>query len=358
MVELDRGGGQSRHCDLASIHTSEEALDLSMHLNESQVPSMSIITSQTNISEELNDHHSDGSDCNSLFDEPADISCMHSPVEPSSSSSRFFSQTEECRQIGGHGMAAAERSSPPIPGLYFDPFLEIPYDLAQNLWNSCMNMYFSDNDGTNQIMLFERCYPQHDSTSHQRVDTLQSGSSPAGSGLPLFLRDLLRTLSPLLAPILPSATHSLLFPPPTAAPRARQVILNLYNPGEGITPHVDLLRRFGDGIIGVSLGSGCVMRFGRVHDEERLSETVLPDNGEGGDVEAPADVHDVFLPERSVIVLTEDARYRWTHGIDGRKHDIVKTLGADGVERIARGVRLSITFRWLLDGANVVGHSD
>ena len=86
---------------------------------------------------------------------------------------------------------------------------------------------------------------------------------PSTSGLPLFLHDLLHTLSNRLQQLLPSKTHALLFPPPDAPPRARQVIVNFYRPGEGITPHVDLLDRFDDGIIGVSLGSGCVMRFCR-----------------------------------------------------------------------------------------------
>lgn len=56
---------------------------------------------------------------------------------------------------------------------------------------------------------------------------------------------------------------------------ARQVILNQYLPGEGISPHVDLLGRYRDGISGISLGSGCVMRFKNVgppSSENRVGE--------------------------------------------------------------------------------------
>ncbi|KXZ48036.1 hypothetical protein GPECTOR_31g400 [Gonium pectorale] len=55
---------------------------------------------------------------------------------------------------------------------------------------------------------------------------------------------------------------SALLPPHLAArsPAFDQAILNLYRPGEGITPHVDLAR-FQDGIVGASLGGPVVMHF-------------------------------------------------------------------------------------------------
>lgn len=122
---------------------------------------------------------------------------------------------------------------------------------------------------------------------------------------------------------------------------------------------MDLLRRFGDGIIGVSLGSGCVMRFDRAERQ-----------GSGGrqqcdeQKEIAADRWELYLPERSVIVLSEDARYQWTHGIERRAEDFVEypeqgCSNEDTVrgQWVARGVRLSITFRWLLPGAEVVGGS-
>ncbi|GLI69371.1 hypothetical protein VaNZ11_013964 [Volvox africanus] len=55
-----------------------------------------------------------------------------------------------------------------------------------------------------------------------------------------------------------------LLPPDLAArePSFDQAIVNLYRPGEGITPHVDLAR-FQDGIVGVSIGGPVVMHFTR-----------------------------------------------------------------------------------------------
>ncbi|KAJ7682939.1 hypothetical protein B0H17DRAFT_860928, partial [Mycena rosella] len=199
---------------------------------------------------------------------------------------------------------AALLDAPPIPGLFFLPSLLIPHELADQVTQFCMSHYFAQ-PGVNQIMLFGVA--------------AASGCAPS-SGLPPLLSALLSTISTLLAPALPPAVHALLFP---AAPtRARQAILNLYRPGEGITPHVDLPARFGDGIVGVSLGSG----------------------------EAGAEPVRLFLPARSVLVLSGAARYEWTHGIEERMAD--RVAGAGVVER---GVRLSITFRWLLPGADVVG---
>nr|GAT60507.1 predicted protein [Mycena chlorophos] len=159
-----------------------------------------------------------------------------------------------------------------------------------------------------------------------------------GDEIPRLLRDLLSILSPLLRHSLPNAIHTLLFP---AIPRmARQAIVNLYHPGEGITPHVDLLGRYADGIVGVSFGSGCVMRFDRTDSD---------------DTDDPP--RHLFLPERSVIVLCGDARYKWLHGIERRTEDVV--VGPDGsLVSIARTRRVSVTFRWLLPGADVVGDSD
>ena len=65
---------------------------------------------------------------------------------------------------------------------------------------------------------------------------------------------------------------------------------------------------------------------------------------------------DLYLPERSVLVMSKDARYVWKHGIPGRTHDLVENEDeCHGPCLIKRGIRLSITFRWLLPGADIVG---
>ncbi|KAF8076884.1 hypothetical protein FPV67DRAFT_1382871, partial [Lyophyllum atratum] len=223
------------------------------------------------------------------------------------------------------------RTAPPIQGLFLSPTLRLPIEIADSVTRYCLDTYFQP-QGVNQVMLFGR------------FSTPQPGSPPASTGLPPVLLQLLSTLETILLPLLPTETHALLFPRvPTCA---RQAILNLYQPGEGISPHVDLLRRFGDGIIGVSLGSGCVMQFAKADEQAGRN--------------APKENWDVYLPERSVIVLSEDARYGWTHGIGKHTRDYVALSDAPRLEDTAdrwieRGVRLSITFRWLLPGADVVG---
>ncbi|KAK0207090.1 hypothetical protein DFS33DRAFT_643283 [Desarmillaria ectypa] len=215
---------------------------------------------------------------------------------------------------------AALIDAPPIPGLFFTPSLRLPAGFADSVMNYCLETFFTSAN-INQIMLF--C----------RAPSAESSTAP--SGLPPPLTSLLDVLSDLLMPMLPPEIHSLLFP---AVPtRARQAIINRYDPGEGITPHVDLLKRFGDGIVGVSFGSGCVMQFASGSKDQ---------------------AYEVYLPERSIIVMSGDARYKWSHGIGKKTVDYVQSPDTSSVNAgrwMKRTMRVSITFRWLLPGAEVVG---
>ena len=125
-----------------------------------------------------------------------------------------------------------------IPSLYFSLVLKILVELADSVTSFCMSTYFN-NPNINQIMLFTRFSPK------------------ILSSLPPILLKILDTLSLLLKPYISNAIHSLLFP--SQPTQLQQVILNLYTLGEGISLYVDLLKRFGDGIVSVSLVSGCVM---------------------------------------------------------------------------------------------------
>ncbi|KAI1791100.1 hypothetical protein LXA43DRAFT_1013491 [Ganoderma leucocontextum] len=243
----------------------------------------------------------------------------------------------------GPGSVSAERTAPSILGLYFDPTLLLPEDLAEDLMLMCIRTFFQEGTG-NQVMLFERA-PSSDSDS-------TSPAPPSPTKLPSFLSDLLSTLDALLRPSVPPEVHDLLFSPSPASyegpPRARQAIINLYWPGEGITPHVDLLDRYGDGIIGVSLGSGCTMQFAKVASDQ-------PQSGAPSSPPVP-DQCALYLPKGSVVIMTGEARYGWTHGIEKRFDDWVE-VSPDSSQSVLleRDMRLSITFRWLLPGADVVG---
>lgn len=152
--------------------------------------------------------------------------------------------------------------------------------------------------------------------------TPPEGRKPGLSGLPLHLVDLSTHLADRLAPLLPEDVWGLVF----KQNLARQCILNLYPPGQGISPHIDLAHRYADGIVGVSLLGATTMDF---HHPTRGKKSV-------------------WLPNRSVYVLSGEARWEWTHGIEGRMEDWVEG------EKVGRGVRVSVTFRWMKDGADVL----
>ena len=296
---------------------------------------------------------------NSLFDEPQAFSTPPLKPPPGARTAATSEESDRRQVLTCVPTTIARRSAPPIPGLFFDPALLLPADLADSVLRSCITSFFAPHPGggaaagVNQVMLFSR-----------------AGREDAA--FPPFLSALLAATSELLLqhPALPRETHALLFPPThpqrdhhhhrqeekearQAPPRARQAIVNLYRPGEGITPHVDLLNRFGDGIVGVSLGGGAAMRFERAGTKGASETTELESGGQP---------YEVWLPPRSVLVLTGEARYEWTHGIASRTRDSVEDDGpGEGSESNGgwqwqeRGVRVSVTFRWLLPGAEIVG---
>lgn len=104
-----------------------------------------------------------------------------------------------------------------------------------------------------------------------------------------------------------------------------QLTINHYLPGQGIPPHIDTHSPFEDTILSLSLGSSCVMEFKRGKDR-RL----------------------VFLPSRSLLVMSGESRYAWIHGIVPRHSDVVKSN--DGTTVLQRSPRTSFTFRKIRRG--------
>lgn len=147
------------------------------------------------------------------------------------------------------------------------------------------------------------------------------------SALPSYLTDLFAALRDTLRPHLPSETWEAVFDQPLA----RQVILNLYPPGQGISPHIDLPHRYADGILGVSLCGGCTMTL---HHAQR------------------GETHYVYLPPLSMYVLSGEARWEWSHGIASRLEDVV--MNGQGTVTMLRDTRVSVTFRWMKQGADVL----
>lgn len=106
-----------------------------------------------------------------------------------------------------------------------------------------------------------------------------------------------------------------------------QVIVNEYEPGQGISPHVDRETCFGSAVASLSLTSDVVMEFRS------------PANEYGA----------ILLPARSLIVLRDEARYSWKHSISARKRDTIQHC------EFPRSRRLSLTFRTVLVADEDVG---
>jgi alkylated DNA repair dioxygenase AlkB len=98
-----------------------------------------------------------------------------------------------------------------------------------------------------------------------------------------------------------------------------QMLINEYLPGQGIGLHKDY-EPFDRTVVSLSLLSACVMDFRPVRDGERES---------------------LLLEPRSLLVLSDEARYEWQHGIAARKRDHWDD------KTIPRLRRLSVTFRLL-----------
>jgi alkylated DNA repair dioxygenase AlkB len=97
-----------------------------------------------------------------------------------------------------------------------------------------------------------------------------------------------------------------------------QLIVNEYQPGQGISAHIDCVSCFDPFISSLSLGSSCVMDFINPRTNEALS---------------------LFLEPRSLLVVSGESRYDWQHTIKARKSDVY-----EGEKRI-RNRRVSLTFR-------------
>lgn len=97
-----------------------------------------------------------------------------------------------------------------------------------------------------------------------------------------------------------------------------QMIVNEYQPGQGIAHHIDCEPCFGDRIASISLNSSCLMTFIHVESNQTF---------------------ELMLEPNSLLIMRDEARYNWKHGISARKSDIYQG------KKIKRGRRISVTFR-------------
>ncbi|KAG2196993.1 hypothetical protein INT47_006940 [Mucor saturninus] len=97
------------------------------------------------------------------------------------------------------------------------------------------------------------------------------------------------------------------------------LLVNEYNPGQGIMPHIDAPTLFGPIIMSLSLLSDCIMKF--TQEDQSV---------------------DIILPRRSLAILTGEARYKYKHSISKDLIETVDTLV------IHRDRRVSFTFREII----------
>ena len=100
-----------------------------------------------------------------------------------------------------------------------------------------------------------------------------------------------------------------------------QLTCNVYHPTEGnIRAHIDNTEAFGPDIAVISCNSDTVMEFKHSEDE--------------------TDTFSVHVPRRSLMVMTEDSRYKYMHAIVARKKDYI-----DGKCCYRTESRMSFTYR-------------
>ncbi|KAG6463713.1 hypothetical protein O3G_MSEX014037 [Manduca sexta] len=105
---------------------------------------------------------------------------------------------------------------------------------------------------------------------------------------------------------------------------------------KGIPSHVDKHSPFGDTILSLSLSSSVVM------DWKHHSGKWVP----------------VVIKERSLLIMQDEARYDWQHGIQPRTYDPIlesRTIDNTNVkvitsDTVPRQTRISLTFRWTRSG--------
>ncbi|KAL5143343.1 Alkylated DNA repair protein ALKBH8 [Glycine soja] len=125
-----------------------------------------------------------------------------------------------------------------------------------------------------------------------------------------------------------------------------QLTVNEYPPGVGLSPHIDTHSAFEDLIFSLSLSGPCIMEFRRYENGDWLPRVA---SSAVAKIENPEDQSNfirraIYLPPRSLLLLSGEARYAWHHYIPHHKIDKVN---GKVIRRASR--RVSFTFRKVLE---------
>lgn len=121
-----------------------------------------------------------------------------------------------------------------------------------------------------------------------------------------------------------------------------QLTVNEYPPGVGLSPHIDTHSAFEDLIFSLSLSGPCIMEFRQYENGDWLPRVASSADAK---IENPEDHSNfirraIYLPPRSLLLLSGEARYAWHHYIPHHKIDKVN---GRVIRRASR--RVSFTLR-------------
>ncbi|XP_027360155.1 alkylated DNA repair protein ALKBH8 homolog isoform X2 [Abrus precatorius] len=121
-----------------------------------------------------------------------------------------------------------------------------------------------------------------------------------------------------------------------------QLTVNEYPPGVGLSPHIDTHSAFEDLIFSLSLSGPCIMEFRRYENGDwhpRVASSAAAKQ-ESHEDDSNFIRRVIYLPPRSLLLLSGEARYAWHHYIPHHKID---TVNGRIIRRASR--RVSFTFR-------------
>ncbi|KAG6687549.1 hypothetical protein I3843_11G077200 [Carya illinoinensis] len=123
--------------------------------------------------------------------------------------------------------------------------------------------------------------------------------------------------------------------------------VNEYPTGVGLSPHVDTHSAFEGFIFSLSLAGPCIMEFRQYAECAWLPNHTSSPNMKTESLENDKSFlrRAIYLPPRSMLLLSGEARYAWHHYIPHHKIDLVKN---SVIKRGSR--RVSFTFRKVRTG--------
>ncbi|GLT91357.1 hypothetical protein SLE2022_092480 [Rubroshorea leprosula] len=133
-----------------------------------------------------------------------------------------------------------------------------------------------------------------------------------------------------------------------------QLTVNEYPPGVGLSPHIDTHSAFEGFIFSLSLAGPCIMEFRRYSESACYPKTALVTDMNGESPENGKLLRKaIYLPPRSVLLLSGEARYAWHHYIPHHKIDKVnQSIIRRGSRRVSftlRKIRIYVFTNSIID---------